>query len=66
MARGLLAALSPREVHQLLHLFHGQASELGPSALKRFVTLGLVEEKPGGLVLTDLGHQRLDVERRTL
>jgi hypothetical protein len=56
MVRGLLAPLSPREVHELLHLLHGRAFELGPIALKRFVMLGFVEERPDGLVLTNLGR----------
>ena len=62
MVRGLLAPLSPREVLELLHLFHGRDFELDPAAFKRFVMLGLVDERPDGFALTELGRQRLDAE----
>ena len=61
MVRGLLAPLSPREVLELLHLLHGRDIELDPAAFKRFVMLGLVDEKPDGFALRELGR-RLDAE----
>ena len=64
MVRGLLAPLSPREVLELLHLMQGRDFEPDPSAFKRFVMLGLVDEKPDGFALTELGRQRLEVEQR--
>jgi hypothetical protein len=64
MVRGLLAPLSVREVHDLLYLFQGRNFEPEPASLKRFVMLGLVEEKLIGPELTDLGRQRLDAEQR--
>ena len=62
MVRGLLAPLSLREISQLLHLLQGKDFQPGPIIYKRFVMLGLVEEKPDGFAITDLGRQRL---RRT-
>jgi hypothetical protein len=47
MVRGLAAPLSLREVLQLLHLQQGKTSQPDPAALKRFILLGLVDEKPG-------------------
>jgi hypothetical protein len=64
MVRGLLAPLSPREVLELLHLLQGRDFEPDPIALKRFVMLGLVNEKPDGFALTELGRQRLNAEQR--
>jgi hypothetical protein len=64
MVRGLLAPLSPREVLELLHLMQGRDFEPDPSAFKRFVMLGLVDERPDGFALTELGRQRLDAEQR--
>ena len=62
MVRGLAAPLSLREVLQLLHLQQGKTSQPDPAAVKRFILLGLVDEKPEGLTLTELGRQRLAVE----
>ena len=64
MIRGLLAPLSPREVLELLHLLQGRDFEPDPAAFKRFVMLGLVDEKPNGFALTELGRQRLEAEQR--
>ena len=61
MVRGLLAPLSQREISHLLHLAQGKASEPDLPA-KRFVMLGLVEEKPEGFAITELGRRRLDAE----
>ena len=63
MARGLIAPLSPREVLELLHLLQDRDFQPDPVAFKRFVMLGLVDEKPDGFALTELGRQRLDAER---
>jgi hypothetical protein len=63
MVRGLLAPLSPRELLELLHLLQGRDFQPDPVAFKRFVMLGLVDEKPDGFALTELGRQRLDAER---
>jgi hypothetical protein len=63
MVRGLAAPLSLREVLQLLHLQQGK-TQPDPAALKRFILLGLVDEKPEGLTLTELGRQRLAVENK--
>ena len=52
MVRGLLAPLSQREVLELLHLFQGRDFEPDPAAFKRFVKLGLVDEKSDGFALT--------------
>jgi hypothetical protein len=65
MVRGLLAPLSPREVRELLYLFHGRDFQPDPAAFKRFVMLGLVDEKPNGFALTELGRQRLDAEQKS-
>jgi hypothetical protein len=61
MVRCLAAPLSPREISQLLDLRHGK-SQSDPSGFKRFIMLGLVEERPGGFAITELGRQRLDAE----
>ena len=61
MVRGLDAPLSPREIGQLLHLQHDK-SQANPADLKRFITLGLVEEGPGGFAITELGRQRLNAD----
>jgi hypothetical protein len=63
MVRGLLAPLSPREVLELLHLSQGRDFEPDLAAFKRFVMLGLVDQKPDGFALTELGRRRLDAER---
>jgi len=55
----LLAPLSLREISQLLHLLQGKDFEPDPIVFKRFVMLGLVEEKPDGFNITELGRQRL-------
>jgi hypothetical protein len=65
MVRGLLAPLSPREVRELLHLLQGRDSQPDTTVLKRFVMLGLVEEKSNGLALTALGRRRLDAEQKS-
>ena len=66
MVRGLLAPLSPREVLELVYLLQGRDFQPDPAAIKRFVMLGLVDEKPDGFALTELGRQRLDaVEANT-
>ena len=59
MVRCLAAPLSPREISQLLHLSQGKDFEPDPTVFKRFVMLGLVEEKPDGFAITELGRQRL-------
>ena len=64
MVRGLLAPLSSREVLELLHLLQGREFQPDPAVFKRFVMLGLVDEKPDGLALTELGRQRLEAEQR--
>ena len=64
MVRGLLAPLSPREVLELFHLLQGRAFQPDPAAFKRFVMLGLVDEKANGFVLTELGRQRLKADQR--
>jgi hypothetical protein len=48
MVRGLLAPLSLREISQLLHLLQGKDFQPDPTVFKRFVMLGLVEEKLDG------------------
>jgi hypothetical protein len=58
MVRGLLAPLSPREISHLLHLLQGRDFKPDPIVFKRFIMLGLVEEK----LITELGRQRLDTE----
>jgi hypothetical protein len=63
MVRGLVAPLSPREVRDLLYLLQGRDFQPDPTAFKRFVMLGLVDEKPNGFALTELGRQRLNAER---
>ena len=64
MVRGLLAPLSPRELLELLHLLQGRDFQPDPVAFKRFMMLGLVDEKPDGFALTELGRQRLKAEQR--
>ena len=56
-------SLSPREIGQLFDLRHGK-SQSDPAGFKRFNMLGLVEERPGGFAITELGRQRLDAELR--
>jgi hypothetical protein len=63
MVRCLAAPLSPREISQLLDLRHGK-SQSDPAGFKRFIMLGLVEERPGGFAITESGRQRLDAELR--
>jgi hypothetical protein len=53
MTRGLLAPLSPHEVLELLHLLQGRDFEPDPVTFKRFVMLGLVDEKPNAYALTE-------------
>lgn len=64
IVRGLLAPLSPREVRELLYLLQGSDFQPDPAAFTRFVMLGLVDEKPDGFGLTELGRKRLDAEQR--
>jgi hypothetical protein len=64
MVRGLLAPLSPREVLELVHLLQGRDFQPDPTAFKRFVMLGLVDERPHGFALTELGRQRLNAEQQ--
>ena len=64
MVRGLLAPLSPREVLELVYLLQGRDFQPDPAAFKRFVMLGLVDQKPDGFALTELGRQRLNAEQR--
>jgi hypothetical protein len=55
MVRCLAAPLSPREISQLLDLRHGK-SQSDPAGFKRFIMLGLVEERPGDFAITELGR----------
>jgi hypothetical protein len=64
MVRGLLAPLSPREVLELVYLLQGRDFQPDPVAFRRFVLLGLVDEKPDGFALTELGRQRLNAEQQ--
>jgi hypothetical protein len=59
MNRGLLAPLSQRELSQLLHLAQGKDFEPDAAVFRRFVMLGLVEEKPDRYTITELGLHRL-------
>ena len=61
MVPGLVAPLSPREISQLLDLRHGKFQS-DPAGFKRFIMLGLVEERPGGFAIAELGWQRLHAE----
>ena len=61
MVRCLAAPLSPREISQLLDLRHGKSLS-DPAGFKRFIML--VQERPGGFAITELGRQRLDAELR--
>jgi hypothetical protein len=61
MVPGLVAPLSPREISQLRHLQQGK-SQPHPNDFKRFIMLGLVEERPGGFAIAELGWQRLHAE----
>jgi hypothetical protein len=61
MLLGLVAPLSPREISQLLHLQQGK-SQPDPTGFERFIMLGLVEERPGGFAIAELGWQRLHAE----
>jgi hypothetical protein len=49
----------------LLRLLHGRDFQPDPVAFRRFVMLGLVDEKPNGFSLTELGRQRLDAEQKS-
>ena len=64
MVRGLLAPLSPGEVLELLHLLQGRDFQPDPVAFRRFLMLGLVDQKPDGFALTEPGRQRRDAEQR--
>src|SRR5260370_38307221 len=63
MVRCLAAPLSPREISQLLDLRHGKFQS-DPAGFKRFIMLGLVEERLGGFAITGVGPQRLEAELR--
>jgi hypothetical protein len=61
MVPGLVAPLSPREISQLRHLQQGK-SQPDPIGFKRFIMLGLIEERPGGFAIAELGWLRLHAE----
>jgi hypothetical protein len=61
MVPGLVAPPSPREISQLRHLQQGK-SEPDSTGFKRFIMLGLVEERPGGFAIAELGWLRLHAE----
>jgi hypothetical protein len=61
MLPGLVAPLSPREISQLRQLQQGR-SQPDPTGLKRFIMLGLVEERPDGFAIAELGWRRLHAE----
>jgi hypothetical protein len=61
MVPGLVAPLSPREISQLRQLQQGK-SQPDPTGFKRFIMLGLVEERPGGFAIAELGWLRLHAE----
>jgi hypothetical protein len=64
MVRGLSAPLSDRETRQLLYLLQKRAdAEIDPAVCKRFVMLGLADEKPDGFAITELGRQRLRADQ---
>ena len=61
MVPGLVAPLSSREISQLRHLQLGK-SRPDPTGYKRFIILGLVEERPSGFAIAELGWIRLHAE----
>jgi hypothetical protein len=61
MVPALVVPLSPREISQLRHLQQGK-SQPDPTGLKRFIMLGLVEKRPDGFVIAELGWRRLHTE----
>ena len=61
MVPGLVAPLSSREISQLRHLQQGK-SRPDPTNFKRFTTLGLVEERPDGFAIAEVGWLRLHAE----
>ena len=61
MVRGLVAPLSPREIGHLRDL-QRDGPQLGPIGLERFITLGLVEERPDGFAIAEVGWLRLHAE----
>ena len=61
MVPGLVAPLSPLEISQLRHIQQGK-SQPDPTGYKRFIMLGLVEERPGGFAIAELGWLRLHAE----
>jgi hypothetical protein len=64
MVRGLSAPLSARETRQLLYLLQKRAdAQIDPAVCRRFVMLGLADEKPDGFAITELGRQRLSVDQ---
>jgi hypothetical protein len=46
------------------YLLQGRDFQADPGAFRRFVMLGLVDEKPDGFALTELGRQRLNAEQQ--
>jgi hypothetical protein len=61
MVPGLIAPLSPREIGQLRDL-QKDRPQPGPIGLERFITLGLVEERPDGFAIAEVGWLRLHAE----
>jgi len=61
MVPGLVAPLSSREISQLRHLQQGK-SRPDPTNFKRFTMLGLVEERPDGFAIAEVGWLRLHAE----
>jgi hypothetical protein len=57
MVPGLVAPLSSREISQLRHLQQGK-SRPDPTGFKRFTMLGLVEERPDGFAIAEVGWLR--------
>jgi hypothetical protein len=61
MVPGLVAPLSPREISQLRHLQQGK-SQPDSTGFRRFIKLGLVDERSGGFAIAELGWLRLHAE----
>jgi hypothetical protein len=60
MARGTLAPLSPNEETTLRRVALGvtDGATLSKRDVARLRTLGLIQDKPGGLALTSVGRER--------